>query len=389
MGLHGANAGELFDQYCQDLVEAGVALLRGHVSTQTLHPQWTGYGYTWHRRLNSVQEQFFERAEAPLAAWLESPFLPLIERARSGDNNAAMRRRLTQGPEQRDFPILEEFYAEGATDYYSIVFGFGRQGDAAHGGGIALSFLTDAPQGFSDEEITLIEATLPGVALALKAHAGYAIASNLLGAYLGHDAGRRVHAGAVVRGTTTSLNAVIWFADLRGFTTISDNWPGPAIVDMLDDAFECLTAPVRARNGQVLKFIGDAMLVIFPIDEEPEAKVCLGALEAAEEALLLLKSDNRRRADAGLPIVEADIALHIGEVLYGNIGAADRLDFTVIGPAVNEAARIEKMCDALDLRIVASERFARKTDLCGSRLVSLGPHSLRGVSPTADLIWTG
>lgn len=385
LGLRGANAAELFDAYCRGLVEAGVALLRGHVSTQTLHPQWTGYGYTWRRHLNAVQEQSFERAEQPPTIWLQSPFFPLIERARAGESEPSMRRRLNQGPEQRDFPILEQFYAEGATDYYSLVFGFGLHGDAAHGGGIVLSFATDATRGFSDEDIALLEATLPGVALALKAHAGYEIASNLLGAYLGQDAGRRVHAGAVVRGAATSLNAVILFADLRGFTTVSDRSPGPAIIDMLDDAFECLTAPVRARGGQVLKFIGDAMLVIFPIDAETEAVVCLRALEAAEEALLALQGDNRRRAGAGLPFVDVDLALHVGEVLYGNIGAADRLDFTVIGPAVNEAARIEKACDALDRRLVASERFAEKTGLCGSRLVSLGSHRLRGVSQPQTL----
>ncbi len=182
-----------------------------------------------------------------------------------------------------------------------------------------------------------------------------------------------------------TLSAVIWYADLKGFTAVSDRWPGPAIIDMLDDAFEALTAPLRARGGQVLKFIGDAMLAIFAVDGEPEAEVCRRALDAAEEALDLLGENNRRRAEAGLPTVEADIALHVGDVLYGNVGAADRLDFTVIGPAVNEAARIEKQCDALGRHILASERFARAADLCGGRLAPLGSHVLRGVAAPQTL----
>jgi adenylate cyclase len=384
-GLHGAPAGELFDDYCRGLVESGVPLMRGYVSTQTLHPQWTGYGYLWTRQLNAVQEQQFARVASPSSAWLRSPFLPLIERARAGEATPSMRRRLALGPQERDFPALAEFHEAGATDYFAIVYTYGLKGDAEHGAGVVLSFTADDPEGFDDAHIMLMEATLPGLALALKAHAGHKIAASLLSAYLGHDAGRRVHAGAVIRGATDTLSAVVWYADLKGFTAVSDRWPGPAIIDMLDDAFEALTAPLRARGGQVLKFIGDAMLAIFAVDGEPEAEVCRRALDAAEEALELLGENNRRRAEADLPTVEADIALHVGDVLYGNVGAADRLDFTVIGPAVNEAARIEKQCDALGRNILASERFARAADLCGGRLAPLGSHVLRGVAAPQTL----
>ena len=379
-GLHGANAAELFDGFCRGLVEAGVRLLRAHVSTQTLHPQWTGYGYTWRRELNAVHEQQFARVETPLSAWLQSPFAHLIGRARAGEPTPSMRRRLAQGPEQRDFPSLVEFHAEGATDYYAVVYTFGLRGDPAHGAGVVLSFTTDADEGYDEDQIEQFEATLPGLALALKAHTGHDIASSLLRTYLGEDAGRRVHQGAVVRGTTASLSAVVWYADLKGFTEVSDRSPGPAIIDMLDDAFEALAAPLRARGGQVLKFIGDAMLATFAIEGEDEAAVCRRALDAAEEALAMLAQDNIRRTQAGLPTVEADIALHLGEVLYGNVGAADRLDFTVIGPTVNEAARIERLCDELGRHILASERFARAANGCGGRLAPLGQHTLRGVA---------
>jgi len=148
---------------------------------------------------------------------------------------------------------------------------------------------------------------------------------------------------------------------------------------MLDEAFESLAAPLRERGGQVLKFIGDAMLAIFAVQDEKLSVVCRRALDAAEEALALLAARNAERDALGAPVVEVDIALHVGEVLYGNVGAADRLDFTVIGPAVNEAARIEKLCDGLDRRILASQRFARAGEFCGGRLAPLGTHALRGV----------
>ena len=379
-GLHGAPAGELFDGYCRRLVEVGVKLLRGHVSMQTLHPQWTGYGYTWMRKLNAVHEQQFARVAKPGADWLASPFFHLIERAWGGEDTPTLRRQIWRGPEQRDYPVLVELHEAGATDYFACVYTYGLNGDPAHGTGVVMSFATDARQGFEEADVELLEATLPGLALALKSHAGHEIAASLLAAYLGADAGRRVHAGAVVRGQADRIEAVIWYADLRGFTDMSDRWPGPAILEMLDEAFETLTAPLRARGGQVLKFIGDAMLAIFAIDGEPEGEVCRRALDAAEEAQAALAALNESRAAAEKPWVEADIALHLGEALYGNIGAADRLDFTVIGPAVNEAARIEKLCDRLGRRLLASERFASAADLCGGRLEPLGSHALRGVA---------
>jgi adenylate cyclase len=157
-GLHGATAAELFDGYCRRLVEAGVRLQRGHVSTQTLHPQWTGYGYTWARPLNAVHEQQFARAATPAAAWLQSPFFHLIERARAGEATPTLRRRLAHGPEQRDYPALVEFHEAGATDYFAVVYTYGLRGDPAHGAGVVLSFATDAADGFDDAHLMLLEA---------------------------------------------------------------------------------------------------------------------------------------------------------------------------------------------------------------------------------------
>ena len=384
-GLRGATAYELFDGYCQRLVADGTPLWRAHVATQTLHPQWSGYGYTWRRDLNAIQPELYAHGGDEQPIWLNSPFYDLIRRARGGEGNPSMRRRLEAGPDQRDFPALEEFFAAGATDYYGMLFTFGDKGDPSHGMGVVYSFATDRGGGFVDDDMTVLQTTLPALSLAMKAHAGHEIASGLLRTYLGEDAGRRVHAGAVERGSVDSLNAVLWYADIRGFTPTSDAAPGPVIIEMLDDVFEIMAAALRPRGGQVLKFIGDAMLATFSFEEADRAETCRRALDAATQAIRELDARNTARAAAGVPIATVDFALHLGEVLYGNVGAVDRLDFTVIGPAVNEVARIEALCEPLGRAVLASAEFVAAAGDGDSRLESLGRYTLRGVSEAKEI----
>ncbi|HKI15135.1 MAG TPA: adenylate/guanylate cyclase domain-containing protein [Roseiarcus sp.] len=383
-GLRGAAAYELFDGYCQRLVIDGAPLWRAHVAMETLHPQWHGYGYTWRRDLNAIEPEQYVHGSIEGADFLTSPLNALISRAHNGEDNPSMRRRLEAGPEQRDFPILQEFFAAGATDYFAHLFKFGS-GDRSQGTGIVYSFSTDRKGGFGDDDTTLMEATLPALSLAMKAHAGYVIASGLLGTYLGEDAGRRVHAGAIMRGSVTSLRAVIWYADIRGFTPISDAAPGPVIVDLLNDVFEILTASLRPRGGQVLKFIGDAMLATFSFEESNRAETCRRALDATIEAMANIDALNAARAAAGVPVASVDLALHIGEVLYGNVGATDRLDFTVIGPAINEVARIEALCEPLGRAVLVSAEFVAAIMGDETRLESLGRHALRGVREPKEI----
>ena len=383
-GLLGVDAAELFDGFCQRLVGAQVPLWRASAAMRTLHPQWGGYSYTWHRDLNAIEPSQFERDNQNRRDWLTSPFAYLIAQAQaqgSGENGNPwlhLRRRLA-GPEaQLDFPILEELAACGATDYFAQIVRFGPEGDASRGTGIAYSFTTQYGEGFAEDHFLLLRAILPALSLAMMTHAGHTIASSLLGAYLGGDAGRRVHAGAIERGSVESIRAVLWFADMRGFTKLADTTPGLAVIELLDEMFEAMTAPLRSRGGEVLKFMGDGMLAIFPLLRETQTDACRKALDAAREAISTMEKANRLRRDAGEPVANVDLALHIGEVLYGNVGAADRLDFTVIGPAVNEAARIETLCEPLGRNVLVSAEFA---EAIGSLegLQFLGYHRLRGV----------
>ncbi|MGH6989465.1 MAG: adenylate/guanylate cyclase domain-containing protein [Stellaceae bacterium] len=381
-GLAGASTEALFNGFCRRLVADGVKLWRGYAAMRTLHPQYSGYGFTWRRDHTGVTEEQFERGGLEEPGYQLSPVRQLLLRAGQGEVNPSMRRRLLAGPDQRDLPLFEEFYAAGATDYYAQVFSFGSDGEEAKG--VFFSFTGDGPDGFAEDNLIMLQTALPALSLAIKSDSSQVIASGLLSAYLGADAGRRVHAGAVERGSVESLHAVLWYADIRGFTGIADSEPGLTVVRLLDEVFETLTAPLRQRGGQVLKFIGDAMLAVFPFDHDDPARVCRLALEAAREALAALDLMNSGREYTMLPAARVDFALHLGEVLYGNIGAADRLDFTVIGPAVNEVERIEKLCEPLGRSVLLSSAFATAAG-AGCGLVPLGRHPLRGVRETREI----
>jgi adenylate cyclase len=380
-GLRGAAADRLFDGFCQRLVVAGVPLWRGYAALQTLHPQWAGYSYTWRRDLNAIEPEQLERGEEYEQSVLTSPFYLLISEARAASDRISwrhLRRRLAGAAAPLDFPILERLAAAGATDYFAEIVRFGAHGDPSRGTGIGYSFATDRPEGFRDDHLQLLKAVLPALSLAMMGHAGHTIASGLLAAYLGSDAGRRVHSGAVERGSVESVRAVLWYADIRGFTAIADHTTGPDIIEMLNDVFETLSAALRPRGGQVLKFMGDGMLAIFPCGQAMQDETCRLAIDAAAEAMHALDRLNGARCEAGKPVAEVDLALHVGEVLYGNVGAIDRLDFTVIGPAVNEAARIETLCEPLGRKVLVSAELAGALGDTG-RLEALGYHRLRGV----------
>jgi adenylate cyclase len=384
-GLRGASAYELFDGYCQQLVIDGVPLWRVQAGMQTLHPHWAAYSYLWRRDLNAIQPEQHARSDLGNARWLRSPMYDLIRRANAGDNNPSMRRRLDAGPEQRDFAILDEFFSQGATDYFAQLFTFGESGDPSQGTGAIYSFTTDRAGGFNDNDMALLQSTLPALSLAMKAHASHEIASALLGTYLGQETGRRVHAGAIERGSVETVHAVLWFADIRGFTAMSDSSPGTEVIDLLNGVFEALAAALRARDGEILKFLGDGMLATLAFDERDRATTCQAALDAAADAASAIAAINATRTAAGLPAVTVDLALHVGDLLYGNVGAADRLDFTVIGPAVNEVARIEALCEPLQHTVLASAEFAAALQDTDDRLMSLGRYNLRGVREPKEI----
>jgi adenylate cyclase len=206
----------------------------------------------------------------------------------------------------------------------------------------------------------------------------------VLETYLGRDAGHRVLAGEIERGSAEAIRAVIWFSDLRGFTKLADSLPRDVLIAALDDYLEAMAAPVHANDGQILKFMGDGLLATFDLTGRDDAAVCQDALAAAVQLRAAVPALNEARKAAGKPIMEFGLALHLGDVFYGNIGASDRLDFTVIGPAVNEASRIQALCRSLDRNILISSTFQETAD-SKRGLESLGFHALRGVQEPREL----
>jgi adenylate cyclase len=383
-GLRRTPTAILFEDFCRRLVAAGVPLWRAFAGMRTLHPQWAGYTYTWWRDHNEVNPARRERGEVYERDIRDSPYAYLRDVAAERGLPLRLRRRLTGNEAQRDFPVLEELANSGATDYVAELIPVGVVTETLSENGIGFSFATDHPEGFDECDLQLIEAVLPAVALAIMSDAEHTIAAGLLAAYLGGDAGHRVHAGVVERGSVESIQAVLWYADVRGFTPLADATEGPVLIEMLDDIFETLTAALRPHGAQVLKFLGDGMLATFAFVDATRDKTCDHALDAAVEAMHGLDRLNAERAQMGKPIATVDLALHLGEVLYGNVGAIDRLDFTVIGPAVNEVARIETLCEPLGRKVLVSAALATATG-DRARLEPLGAHALRGVRDAKEI----
>jgi adenylate cyclase len=365
-GRHQPTSGELLQGFCRELTEGGFPLMRSLLAKPTLHPQIASIAYRWSRAQPVVEAFTREHDIWQSDQYLRSPMALIY-----AGEETMIRRRLF-GPGLRlDFPILEDLLAEGGTDY--AIFGL-RRGDGKPMA--VVSIATDAPGGFSDEQFTGFQSLLPLLSLIVEAIETRLTAKSLLEIYLGADAGRRVMGGLIRRGESVTIAAAIWQCDLRDFTAMSNQLPRDEVLAILNDYFDAVTRPVMARGGEILKFIGDAVLAIFPMkDDLDRDEKCRTALTAAEEALEAMRDVNELRASAGKAPLSIGIGLHAGSVSYGNIGSQTRLDFTVIGPAVNLAARITGLCRPLNQRLLASKAFASP---CGSKLVPLGHYPMHG-----------
>lgn len=388
-GLLNRPMDQVVDTFCRRLNAAGCAIERVFVGLSTLHPLVRAYSYFWGRKTGATPLMSFAHADIASPVWQNSPFATMIR-----EHNYRRRQSLDASDAELKSPVLIELKASGCTDWYGLLFSFSSVpvdiSDRTHPSeagqlGLAVSFATDRPNGFTDADLALLDRYVPIFALALKGGTMGMIGQSLLATYLGKDPAARVTSGVIQRGKVQSVEAVLFYADLRDFTRIADTEPGEVVVAMLDEYFDCMAQPVVKRGGEVLKFLGDGLLATFGIGTESRSDVCATALDAAQEAFGAVEALNVKRNAAGLPATQLDIALHIGEVLYGNVGTETRLDFTVIGPAVNEASRIELLCKELGQNLLISDRFHDAANKCRGRLLSLGRHELRGVRGTTEL----
>ena len=354
---------ELVRQSAERLVAAGIPLYRLAYFRRTLHPELIGDAFFW-RRGRSVEAMAARPEVLQGSDYIEGPLIQVFEQAKT------IRVRLESRDEDL-VSILRQLKQEGATDYVAlpVLFSTGHVD--------ALSVVSDRPGGFSSEDLRRMYGLEFLFARIAEIHSLRKTAADLLDAYVGRAAGRRILAGEIKRGDGQSIEAVIWYCDLRGFTRASDQLPRDTVIDLLNDWFGTMAAAVTAEGGEILKFMGDAMLAIFPVAAGERQATAGRALAAADAAAAGIETLNAARRADSRPVVRYGLALHIGEVMFGNIGAPTRLDFTVIGPAVNRAARLERLCGALDRAIVISAELAEL--LPAARLVSLGAHALRDI----------
>ena len=367
----------LLDRLCGTLTAAGLPLWRVSVSTPAIDPTARAFSMTWVRGQGISLIRTAHGLENE-AVFRRGPVHALIEA-----NLPFGRWRLDILQPGEGFAPLHDIRQDGGTDYVLHMIGF-TPGSALRG--VAISFVTDSASGFSDLDLEEIDEVLPVFGLAIcKLSLSYTLRETL-STYLGQATASRVLDGQIRRGEGQTVSAAILLTDLRAFTALTDRIDPVRIVGWLDEHFDALGDPVAQSGGEILKFLGDGFLAVFPIADlgvRPCA-VCERALDAAEAALAANRALNAQRRGASLPELDADLVLHFGEVVYGNVGTSRRLDFTVIGRAVNEASRIEKLCDELHRSLLVSESFAER---CGRSLVPLGTFPLRGLD-RPQRIWT-
>ena len=380
-GLAGASEIEALHGFCDRCRSAGIPLSRATMIVDTLHPVHEGRVFRWRVddvELPAVVEYGPTNVGEAAASWQRSPFYHLIQTAGS-----ELRRRIgADDPE--DFPVLVDLKAEGQRDYVAFIHRFGAASVIGPMDCVYSSWTTSRPGGFSETELDALRRLVPLLALAVKCVSVARIARTLVEVYLGHDAGQRVLSGRISRGVADRIVAVIWYSDLRGFTTITDTAPPDEVIPLLNDYAAAVIDAIRAHGGEVLKLIGDGVLAIFRAEDAAHA--CRCALRSEATLRSNLKAVNERRAADNHAVTSVYLGLHIGEVFYGNIGSEDRLDFTVVGPAVNEASRIAAMCRSVDRGVVLSSEFAAATPQPErGGLVSVGRYALRGVGRAEEL----
>lgn len=368
----------LIEGLARQALAVGLPLIRLTATMRYLHPQVIGTTYTWKQDSDEATQFSPPHGILQSATYLHSPFAAIMRGEVSG-----IRRRLDVPGAPIDFPILKELREQGVTDYVAMPIHF------SDGSIHAITFSTDRPGGFATEELGLLYDMLPVLARLMEIHATRHTARTLLDTYLGRHAGERVLKGLIKRGDGESIHAVIWFSDLRGSTRLADSMPREEFLGLLNEYFECMAGAVLDHGGTVLRYVGDAVLAIFPIDPDVEQKLtfkdaasaCEAAVAAARDAMARV-ADHNEQAAAESHKIRYGLALHLGDVMYGNIGVPERLEFTVIGPVANEAARLEDMCKTLERPVLLSASVAENVSF---PLTSLGFQAFRGVQEPQEV----
>ncbi|MFQ5756635.1 MAG: adenylate/guanylate cyclase domain-containing protein [Acidiferrobacterales bacterium] len=348
------------DALAMRLIDTGAPLWRMRLSFQTIHPQVEACAFTWTRGCTS--------AEFCLLHDTGDKGVPIFTPTQ---HDRPLRYRLDGLQPETTHPELQRWAADGAVDYVGIPVLFST--------GATSWFIvaTDSTAGFTAVDVANFEAFTKFLTPVLEVIATHRLARTLLNTYIGRRSGSRVLDGLIKRGDGETISAAIWLSDLRDSTHLTETLPRERLLALLNAYFELVAAAVTAHGGDVLRFIGDAMLAIFPVERGDTPAACAAALDAAVHAFHDLVDLNKQCQRAGESPIRFGVGLHVGEVIYGNVGAPDRLDFTVIGPAVNRTARLENLTKELGVPLLLSDDFARQTD---RPIYSCGSHRMNGVA---------
>lgn len=360
----------IFAELCIRLQHTGIPLKRATMNLLIQHPQWLGARIIWadgkcEAEITRVDYDVQQRSE-----YIGSPVYEIHQGA------TEVRERLERDPSQgRKHALYDEMRAQGLTDYvaWPLLHTLGKR----H----VVTFATDRPSGFDEAHIASLEKVLPVLALVSEIRMKNRLARTLLETYVGAHAGEMILAGATRRGSGTTVRAAIMICDLRDFTRISDSWPRDDVIDLLNDYFDAMSEPIARHGGEILKFIGDGLLAIFPLSDP---KACANLLHAVSEARLAMAALSERNGMMGRAPMNYGIGVHVGDVMYGNIGSRTRLDFTVIGPAVNMASRLEALTKQLKKNVLLSRAFADLVEH-DFALEHVGEHAVRGFSEPIEL----
>ena len=369
--LQVATGAQAIDEFAWRMLAAGFPLARLTLHSGTLHPQFLGTTLSWWRDTGQTVQTFIEHEVLDVVPYQHNAVLRVIQ------GGETLRRRVDVADSELDLPILRDLKAKGCTDYLAVPI------PGAHGRNYAVTYTTDLAEGFSAEQVAELTGISRRMSVLCDSFSHRALTRHLLSIYLGPNTGPKVLAGQIRRGTGEELTAVLWSSDLRGFTARSDRLPGAQMIAILNALFDVQATAIHKHGGEILKFIGDGLLAIFPIDASESARdASHNAMQAAMQALEAVRHLSEDPSMLGEPALQIVVALHAGTVIYGNVGAVDRLDFTVIGPAVNLVSRVENVAKALDEPIVLTDDFAQA--YAGS-LRSLGIHQFRGVAKPREL----
>ncbi|PDT80667.1 adenylate/guanylate cyclase domain-containing protein [Sinorhizobium sp. BJ1] len=380
-GIRGLKEQDLLAGFCDQCHAAGIHVDRALGLIDTLHPEFEGRAFQWNSESDEVPDVLHYGSTSGGEAqenWQRSVFFQMLQ-----ENETEHRVRLAQEP-HIPFTMLDKLKAEGHTDCVGFIHHFTDRGRVGQMDCFYSYWTSKRRGGFSDEDLHALRTLLPTLALAVKAASCVRIIGTLADVYLGQDAGRRVVEGSIERGAAERIEAVMWFSDLRNYTRIAESVAPEEVIPFLNDYSGTVITAIEEHGGSVLKLIGDGVLAIF--NGRKPADACGAAIAAERQLRIMLADLNTRRLEKGEPTTDVYLGLHIGEVFYGNIGSRNRLDFTVVGPAVNEVSRIVSMCRSVERHVIMSSEFIEASPAAHrANAVSLGRFALRGVARAKEL----